>query len=587
MVNSSLEPSLCVHLNPAKTYLWAMSIHYQLSTYLSHQHFIAIELSFTLAEAQDVELVLPAWRPGRYELAEYAMNMKHVEVSHSESEALGLKKSSRNVWYIENCPAGEVKVNYLYYANVLNGGSCFTKEDVLYVNPVNCCLFVKGMESVEHILDLDIPSDFKVKGMLPFRKNRMKAKNADELFDSPFVAAREVLSIESEVSGVKTSIVFQGNIPTPPKDLEKTFKAFMRQQIRAFGGCPVDQYTYLILATPHRYYHGVEHDRGTVIALGPDLNLFRGSVYTDLLGVSSHEFYHTWNVKYMRPKEMWPYDFERENYHRIGYIIEGITTYQGDVKLWQSKVFSDRQFLDELTTHLNRHQTNMGRKHLSVRESSMDLWVDGYKQGMPDRKVSIYTEGALIALLMEIMVIQATEGKSTLDDVMASLYLFCQEKGRGYAETDFLNILSIYIGEAACKRFFKDSIDRAGSLHNKVIKALKTVGVNVKMNTEDRWASAYGLKFSSDARPKVTHVHPSSEAYEQGVRLGMELLAVNNYLVESDLDVKNVKDEVKLHLKEGKILIEKKLKASEKLLYIQFELSREAGNNAYWEAWKG
>jgi predicted metalloprotease with PDZ domain len=82
-------------------------------------------------------------------------------------------------------------------------------------------------------------------------------------------------------------------------------------------------------------------------------------------------------------------------------------------------------------------------------------------------------------------------------------------------------------------------------------------------------------------------VHPSSEAYEQGVRLGMELLAVNNYLVESDLDVKNVKDEVKLHLKEGKILIEKKLKASEKLLYIQFELSREAGNNAYWEAWKG
>jgi len=566
--------------------LHLMTTYFHFSTYLAHQHLISIEMRFALKKAQTLELELPAWRPGRYELGEYAMNIKYVNAQIGDKD-IALKKTSRNVWSLENCPAGEVILNYLYYADTVNGGSCYIDEDLLYVNPVNCCFKVKGQKPGKVKVSLDVPKDFKHAGMLPIKANKMTALDMDTWYDSPFASSRKMKTVDFEVGGVKTSLAFQGNVPEAPADLEKIFKAFMLKQIKAFGSCPVKDYTYLVLCTAQRYYHGVEHEHGTVIALGPDHSIFKGSVFQDLLGVSSHEFYHTWNVKYMRPEEMWPYDFTKENYHRIGYIIEGITTYQGDVKLWQSGVLNDEQFFSEMKTHLDRHHANLGRNHLSIRESSFDLWVDGYKPGIADRKVSIYTEGALIALMIEMMVLEATQGKSNLDAVMQALYVHCESKGRGYSETDFLNILSFFIGPEKCKKFFKETIDSTGDLHSKTIKALQTVGVDVKENDSDVWAAKFGLKFTAEPQPKVTHVHTSSQAYEAGIRPGMTLISLDGIWIENDFIHMAINDEVSLQVREGKVLKNISLSKSKESYYLQFDLSRSGKKGqALWKSWK-
>ena len=144
--------------------------------------------------------------------------------------------------------------------------------------------------------------------------------------------------------------------------------------------------------------------------------------YEDLLGVCSHELYHTWNIKAIRPKEMFPYDYTKENYFRTGFVAEGVTTYMGDLMLYKSAVFNWKEFVKTQNQNLERHLMNYGRFNLSVADSGFDNWLDGYKLGAPNRKVSIYPDGALCMLMIDLEIIKNTDGKASLNSVMKELY---------------------------------------------------------------------------------------------------------------------------------------------------------------------
>jgi predicted metalloprotease with PDZ domain len=312
----------------------------------------------------------------------------------------------------------------------------------------------------------------------------------------------------------------------------------------------------------------------------------QGNIYEDLLAVSSHELYHTWNVKYMRPEEMWPYDFTQENYHRIGYIIEGVTTYQGDLKLWQGDAMSDELFLKEIKTHLDRHVANMGRFNLSLRESSFDTWVDGYGSSIPDRKVSIYTEGALVSMLFDIAIMQESKGKKSIDHAMRALYEQCREKGRGYAESDYLDIMRSLIGKKA-DRIYNKFIDRPIGYEEEVYKALESMGVKVRTIAIDTLNSHYGIRTDKSNQPKITGVDPVSDAYTKGVRVGMQIIGIDGYMVESDVEKLIRKDGAELILRNGKRLKTISLEYSSELLYRQHKLSFDPKKKSpLWKKWK-
>ena len=129
-----------------------------------------------------------------------------------------------------------------------------------------------------------------------------------------------------------------------------------------------------------------------------------GRLYSELLGVSSHELYHAWNIKTIRPKAMHPYRFREENYSRLGYIYEGVTTYMGDLYLLKSGVFTLSEYLKELEQQFQRHFDNPARFYTSVGDSSFDTWLDGYISGAPGRKLSIYVEGCLLAFVTDFMI---------------------------------------------------------------------------------------------------------------------------------------------------------------------------------------
>ena len=220
----------------------------------------------------------------------------------------------------------------------------------------------------------------------------LAAENYEQLVDSPLIASPNLKLASYEVNGIPFYIWIQGDCTPDWSRIIQDFTAFTQEQITLFGDFPVQDYHFLNQLLPYKYYHGVEHSNSTVITLGPAELLMSKSLYKDFVGVSLHELFHTWNIKKIRPQEMMPYDYTQENYFRTGYVAEGLTTYYGDYLLARAGVYTADEYFEELNGVLSKHFNDYGHQHYSVADSSFDLWLDGYKPGVPDRKFPFTTK---------------------------------------------------------------------------------------------------------------------------------------------------------------------------------------------------
>ena len=421
-----------------------------------HQQYVQISAVLETKEDQTT-IQLPAWRPGRYELGNFAKNVNNFRVFNADGEIISAEKINKDSWTVDTSNTDSITVQYKYYAVELNAGSTFLDKSQLYVNPVNCCVYNPATYNNEVEIELNIPKLWEVASSMTPNGEHWKVESIDELLDTPFIASGGLQHKEYESHGVKFHVWFNGEIKPDWDRLIKDFQAFTDSQIQKFTEFPVKEYHFLNQILPYKAYHGVEHQKSTVISLGPSYEVF-GDLYSELLGVSSHELYHTWNVKAIRPIEMYPYDFTKENYSKLGYICEGVTTYQGDLYLLKSGVFDDEAYFKELNNQLQRHFDNHGRFNYSVAQSSFDTWLDGYVPGVPGRKVSIYTEGCLLAFVTDVRILKATGNKYGLDEVMKRLYFNYALKGKGVSAEDYQSEIEAVSGESF-QEFFDDYIN--------------------------------------------------------------------------------------------------------------------------------
>jgi len=526
-------------------------LHYKFSYTHPHRHFIDIEMHIPEHNSSELILQLPAWRPGRYELGNFAKNIQCFKVCDKEGKPLKFKKITKDAWKVSTPNVSEVIVNYNYYANELNAGSTYVDEQQLYVNPVNCCLFVPNRMDEVCVVDLEIPNNYQIACSLDQNKHQLKAKNFDELAESPWVASASLQHNSYEVEGVEFHIWFQGECKPDWDRILKDFEAFTIEQLKDFTAFPVVEYHFINLILPYKVYHGVEHTASTVISLGPGAELMGDKMYASLLGVSSHELYHTWNVKQIRPKALLPYDYTKENYSRMGYLYEGVTTYMGDLYLKRSKVFSDEQFYKTQNENLQKHFHNGGRQNMSVADSSFDTWLDGYVMGVPNRKVSIYTEGALCALMLDIHFLQKSTGQVSLRDQMTKLYKEYACKGKGVSEEDYIHELIAFGGEKALyivENHLYGTLDFRNSLDD----ALGLVGLHIEeQENTNVLASSLGLKglIQKDGF-LIKQVQVDSVADKAKIAEGDIILAIDNVGITKEClaSIKS-KDSVVLKLK--------------------------------------
>jgi predicted metalloprotease with PDZ domain len=521
-------------------------MNYKISYTNPNRHFIDVECSIENISLPQIEVQLPSWRPGRYELGNFAKNIQQFRIVNSKGAALQYKKITKDKWLIETAGDSVIKIIYNYYAAELNAGSTYLDDTQLYVNPINCLLYCDQKLEEPCRLEIAVPNEYAIAGALKvidtIKEKDQKiikamAEDYHSLVDTPFICSNSLQQNMFVLDGVEFNIWFQGECKPDWAKIIGDFFIFINEQFVLFKTFPTERYHFLIQVLPYQFYHGVEHADSTVIAIGPSYNLMRKELYDELLGVSSHELFHTWNVKNIRPKEMLPYKYNTENYATTGYIYEGITTYYGDLMLYRSGIFSDADYFRTLTQQFQKHLDNHGRFNYSVAASSFDTWLDGYVPGVPNRKVSIYTEGCLLAFIADAQIRKQTLNNSSLDDVMSALYNDFGKNNIGYTANDYQTIIENITGQN-WNHFFYNLVEGTEPFNALLSDSLNYFGLELSIIASKKpYESFLGFKTQElNNETTVTAIFPGSLAEQAGLCLKDKIIGVNGFEVKNNLN---------------------------------------------------
>jgi len=392
--------------------------------------------------AADGQLVsLPAWIPGSYMIREFARNIVNMS-ARCDGRKLRLTKLDKHSWQAAPCK-GELQIQYQVYAWDLSVRAAHLDQTHGFFNGTSVFLKVHGKESLPHIVDIQPPegdayATWRVATSLPEHKARRHrfgtyiASDYDELIDHP-VEMGEFELIRFDAQGVPHEMAITGRVPALDKvRLAEDLKKICESQIAFFEpaskAAPMDRYVFLTLAVGDGY-GGLEHRASTaLICARNDLPVIgqteMSDAYRGFLGLCSHEYFHTWNVKRIKPAVFAPYDLSQENYTTLLWLFEGFTSYYDDLMLLRAGVIDSGAYLKLIEKTINNVHRGSGRLKQSVAESSFDAWTKYYRQdeNAPNAIVSYYAKGSLVALLLDLVIRRDTQGRRSLDDVMRALW---------------------------------------------------------------------------------------------------------------------------------------------------------------------
>lgn len=517
-------------------------LNYKISYSQAHHHFINLELTINNIDEvleKEISLQLPAWRPGRYTLQNFAKNIATFNVFDENNKALKFSKTTKDNWKVETNGAKTVLVRYSYYANQMDAGGCYVDEKQIYLNFICCCLEVQNRPDSQYRVNIEMPSDYKIACALPQEtqenKTYLVAQDFFNLVDSPLIASNTLQhkSYKVDNSEANFHIWIQGNWNLDWEKVINQFQKFTKDQIALFKDFPSEDYHFMFQILPFPKYHGVEHSHSTVITLGADYEMDGIVRYNDFLGISSHELFHFWNIMRIRPKELLPYDLSKETYFKTGFVAEGLTTYYGDYVLCRSGVWTQEYYLKDLETLLKRHFHNYGRLNMSVADSSYDLWLDGYDLGIPNRKSSIYVEGAMAAFILDMKIRKTSNNEKSLDNVMVKLWEDFGKKKIGYSLEDYHNIVDEIAGEHV-KDYFEKCIYSPTALNIYLQEAFDYIGIEKTfIPNENEMERRLGLKtiFQNNTY-FVVGFSPDSQV-AKSITVNDEIVAINSYRLDA------------------------------------------------------
>jgi predicted metalloprotease with PDZ domain len=485
-------------------------MHYHISRKSICSQFIEITLSLDCKANEKIQLQLAAWRPGRYELANYAQKIRGFHII-KDDKSISWEKLNKDLWSFTAFQSGIYLIQYEFHCNQMDAGACWSDDTQLYLNFSNFIFDIKERPGQSIGIEIQVPEDYKIATALPLTGiNRWKAEDYQHLMDSPLLASNELKHFSYQVNNSNFHLWFKGSIHFDIEKLLRGFEKFTFKQIEAFGEFPAKDYHFIFQLLPYKHYHGVEHAFSTVITIGPAEKLREKEALDELFGVSSHELYHFWNVCRIRPKELKQYDLSKEIYLDSGLVLEGVTTYMGDLFLLKSGHFTLKEYLAILEKQMQREFDNFGWKNQSIMESSFDLWLDGYKPGIPDKKVSIYNRGALLALCLDLMLL---DSGSSLSSVMKFMWEKFGKTGSTYHLEDFKNIIAVSLKDKQkTDEFFNLHVYGHMDFSPLLFRLLESIGVGVT-ETYSGENLLHGRGIRTDEKGKITQIHPESLSY--------------------------------------------------------------------------
>jgi predicted metalloprotease with PDZ domain len=525
-----------------------------------HTHLFDIEVSIKrgpAATAPNEELlVMPVWTPGSYLVREFERNVQDFAATDAAGKQLNWEKINKNTWRIATNGARDWRATYKVYANELSVRTSELNSSHGYWNNANLLMYPEGFLSSPSTVRVVAPDVWKVATGLPGvpgQRNTFRAENFDVLYDSPFEVSN-FKSILFNVKGVPHRIVIDGAGNYDPERMRRDVQKIVETQVELMGGeVPYRDYTF-ILHLRSNAGGGLEHANSTslgyprfgfTIARGDRATSASPNAgetqrdYRGFLSLVSHEFFHLWNVKRIRPDALGPFDYTKENYTKLLWVAEGITDYYSDLTLRRAGLITDGDFISAKAREIQALQNTPGRLVQSVEESSFDSWVKFYRpdENTINSQVSYYDKGAILGLLLDLEIRKRSNGAKSLDDVMRTLYTEFFKKDRNYTPADFQKASEAAAG-GSLEEFFAKYVRGKEELNYNA--ALEAVGL--RLDTTLLGANGQPVErvnFGADVRQDqdrlmVTRVYAGSPAYEQGLNTGDQIVALDNARVTRD-----------------------------------------------------
>jgi predicted metalloprotease with PDZ domain len=509
-------------------------IRYTVSFPAPHTHYLEVSAVVPTGRQPQVELMMAVWTPGSYLVREFSRNVEAVTAAGADGRALNVEKTEKNHWRVATGGAPTVTVKYRVYAREMSVRTNWVEAGFALVNgaPTFMTLADGGARPHEVIFEPARGWQRSMTGLaeIPGGLHRYRAPDFDTLVDSPVVLGNPAV-YEFDIDGKKHYLVNEGEAGVfdgarAARDLE----TMVREHRRVWGPLPYDKYVFLNLLTTE-VGNGLEHKNSTVLTFSRWATRSRGA-YLGWLGLASHEFFHTWNVKRLRPVELGPFDYNDEVYTRSLWIAEGITDYYSDLALHRAGLMSQAEFLDALSNPIEEVQTTPGRFVVSAEQASFDAWIKYYR---PDENsinvtVSYYSKGAILGFLLDAKIRKATNGARSLDDVMRSAYQKFAGS-RGFTPDDF-KATAEQVAGTSLEAFWNTAV--RGTTELDYSEVLDVFGLRFRPATPS--GRAYlGVATRNDAgRLVVAQVRRDTPAIAAALNVDDEILAINDFRVRAD-----------------------------------------------------
>lgn len=510
-----------------------MKINYRIDIENPNTHLAKVSMEISELKEKSFELKMPVWTPGSYMVREFEKNIIEVKLGNTKNK---IQKKDKSTWVLENLSAEKnVQVSYYIYCFENSVRTSYIDNDHAFLLLSSVLMYANQQDGAT--LELHYPNSWsKISTTLSSTKNNTYTfKTYDELADSPIEIGNHE-TIQFNVAGVPHEVALVGKNNCPKEQYKKDLQKTCETMYQIIGKHPCQSYLFIV----HHVDEGgggLEHANSNVVQM-QRFGYSNREKYLNFLSLCAHEYFHLWNVKRIRPMALGPFDYSKENHTNLLWVAEGITSYYDELAMYRSGFRSESEYLRSLSSTFSNTLNRKGGEVQSLHDASFDAWIKEYRpnENSINSNISYYLKGAAIAALLDIELLDASNGKAGLDQLMQYLYsTYYEKQGRGFTDEEFYNAIDHVAGKSIQFKSWAETTNDAEtfakikailqkvacSIENKVQNAALYTGINTEIKGE---------------KILVRSIESSSPAYGLDIQAGDEILALNDIRVKGSLE---------------------------------------------------
>jgi predicted metalloprotease with PDZ domain len=513
---------------------------YYISIPEPENHLLQVELAIADWQAETIDLKLAVWTPGSYLVREYAKHLQDFQAIAVNGQPLQWQKISKNNWRINLANNSQIKIRYRIFCNELTVRTNHIDSTHAFFTGAAVFMYIPEYQHHPFQIEVSLPKDdWQIATALPNfanSSNTFYAKNFDTLVDSPFeIGIQE--QHEFTVLNKRHRLIIWGQHNADTNRIIKDTTAIIEVEAEIFNGLPYDHYDFILHAS--NGFGGLEHKDSTVL-LYNRLGFRKEESYLQFLNLVAHEFFHTWNVKRIRPKALEIFDYDQENYTGSLWFSEGTTSYYDQIFPLRAGIYDAKHYLKLVAKSITRLQTTFGRNVQSLYDSSFDTWIKLYRPdaNTHNNQISYYLKGELVSMLLDLLIRAKNNNLRSLDHVLQIMWDRFGKNETGFSETELHEVIEKVVG-IDLTDFWQDYLYGTKELDYNYY--LEPFGIELRKASQDTPFIGLTLK-STNGIAEVEKVEYGSPAQKAGISTGDILLAIAGIRVTADKFNERLKD---------------------------------------------